>query len=228
MIISEILILAFLLMGILIISITGCKSKNEEKAVEKNYYCEEGILKGNNCEIAMTEDAIQVCDDGYQMIEGKCIKNEIIDAKKATTCEEGFTLNNNKCISNKAYDKIETRNCILPPDLDKGPINVYENGHIIPSSNQAYEKDGICYITVWKNYNQTLDVYYDKETSQTDFILTTTCPTDTEEINGKCYKITNIQDGYTCEKGELNGEIPVLKVKDNKCERINLTKALEK
>lgn len=237
-------IISFLLMGILIISLPGC-GKKEEAPAPKDYYCEKGTLRGNNCELALTEESIKVCENGYQQIEDKCIKTEIVDAQAIKTCPTGFKILNDKCISEVDIPKLENKDCVLPLEQDKGTIKVLENGSYINSSNKAYIKDNVCYISIWEDYNATLDAYFNNKTYVNEFTTTYTCPSGTEEIEGKCYQVTELKDGYNCEQGELdNDKCTITDVRNlidvcqtegfiynadnNTCERIDLTTALEK
>lgn len=236
-------ILTILFIILLSFSLIGCSPKKTEKSVE--YYCNEGVLHGNNCEVSLTEKAIQTCDEGFSIKDGQCIKEEDTDAVKAKICPKDYKYKDNLCLSTTTYDKVESLKCELPSGIPTGEIKVFENGSIVTSTNEAYTRDNLCYMRIWKDYNEALDAYYNLEESTIDFTTLTVCPTDTEEIDGKCYKTTTPKEGYTCEQGELKKDkchITTIKEIKNvcqsegfvynssnkQCERINLTMALEK
>lgn len=230
---------------ILILCLTACDSKEQNQKIPE-YYCQEGSLKNNNCEISLSEEPIQLCESGYNLKDGQCQKEEIIDAEEATTCEDGYKLtSDNKCISKKTYAKIKTQSCELPSNIKQGTIRVLENGSIITSSNEAYIKNGLCYTRIWQDYNAALNAYYNEVISATELTTTSSCPDGTEEIKGKCYKVSTIENGYICEKGELkknkcyindikktynscDNEGFIYNKESKKCEKINLTPAQEK
>lgn len=237
-------VLTYFLLIIITLSLTGCGLKSHSKNSE--YYCQEGDLRGNNCAIAVSEPSTLVCEQGYRLVDGTCLKNELIPAKPALACEEGYKLNKqNQCLSTKSYSKKVTKECLLPSDVETKTIKALENGSIITTNNEAYVKDGSCYATIWQNYNETLDAYSLKVTSKIDFKKTYTCPEDTIEYKGKCYKESEPKDVFVCEKGVLLDNECIVTYKKNseitcsgtnfiynedteQCERVNLIQALQK
>lgn len=236
--------ITILLVILLTLCLTSCGSKKESNKDE--YYCQEGDLRGNNCAIAVSESATDICPDDYELIGGTCYKTEIKSAQIAKTCEEGYKLNKEgDCLSTKTYEMDKEYSCELPANIVKGPIKVLENSSIISAENKAFVKNDACYITVWKDYNEALNAYYNKETKKIDFTVTASCPKDTINYKNKCYKTSTPKENYVCDIGDLHDTECHIKIttkpskicnddyytyndKTNKCERINLVQASKK
>ena len=219
---------------LLVLTLSGCGTKeaSENKETKKEYYCEEGNLNGTVCEIIATEDAVETCDKDYKLTDGKCVKTTTIDAKATKSCSDGYTLKDNACVGDKTYDKLTTKECVLPKDLKdegftKGSLN--EEGKCSTSMCVKY-RDDVCMDGVIEEYDPT---------------TVNACPSGTKEIDGKCYKTSNVKSAYTCSEGKLNGKkCTITETKEvtnacktegftynaesKQCEKVTTTEALEK
>ncbi len=235
-------VLSILLCGVLALTITGCGSNEAKEAKEdqKDYYCETGTLKGQNCETVETEEAVATCEDDYKLTDGKCVKTTTANATATKTCSEGFTLSGNNCLSNETYDKVTTQECRLPKEFDIGEYTDIDGK---TSKNTVYEENGECWYSACTHwYEGKCD---GGEINRTEYTTVTACPSDTKEIDGKCYKTSTVKTTYTCKEGKLSGsKCTITDTKDvtntcktagftyntesKRCEKITTTKALEK
>ena len=231
-------VLNVLLCSMLVLSLAACGK--EEKEMAKEYYCEEGILNGANCEIRETEEVKQTCEDGYNLENGKCIKTTSINAKANQSCEAGYSLNGNTCLSNETYDKVSSQECLLPKEYDIGEYTDVD-GRV--TQNNAYERDGECWYNACTDWDN--NICHGGVMKKYEFTTITSCPSGTEEINGNCYKTSQVKTTYSCEKGILQGSKCVsteskdplnicetdgfsYNLEKQTCEKITTTKALEK
>ena len=230
-------VLNILLCSVLALTLTACGEKKESS---KNYYCEEGTLNGENCEIIETEEVKQSCEEGYTLEDGKCTKTTTTTAKASQSCSDGYTLSGNTCLSKETYDKVTSQECLLPAEYDIGEYT-YADG--TKMKNVASVEDGECWYNscnTWKN-----GICYGGSLAKTEFTTVTACPSGTKEVSGKCYKTSQVKTTYTCENGTLDGsKCTTTETKEplnncetdgftynseNKtCEEITTTKALEK
>ena len=227
---------------LLVLTLSGCGTKeaSENKETKKEYYCEEGNLNGTVCEIIATEDAVETCDKDYKLTDGKCVKTTTEDAKATKTCEDGYTLSGSNCVSDKTYDKVTTKECRLPEKYDIGEYTDIDGNK---STNSAYVKDGECWYSACTDWDN--GICYGGEINRTEFTTVTSCPSDTKEIGGKCYKTSKVKTEYTCSEGKLDGKKCTItdskevtntcktdgftyNAESKNCEKVTTTEALEK
>lgn len=173
----------------LILSITGCGNKDEKNIV---LYCDEGTLKDDKCEIVSTMEAIPSCEEGYTLESDTCTKVEKTDAKATKSCNSGYKLSGSTCISNTATEKEISYYC-----NESSTMTQHDNGWWY----QALKAEkGVCYLKICQE-GKNKGCY---ETTAEAFSKLV-CPSNTKEINGKCYKTTSIKTEYSCSEGKLNG-----------------------
>lgn len=227
-------VLSIFLGGILVLTITGCgnEAASESKEPKKEYYCETGTLKGENCEIVETEKVIQTCDKDYKLTDGKCKKTTTTKAKATKTCSDGYTLSGSNCLSKETVDKILEYYCV-----ESYTQHQESNGWYYQALR--VENDS-CVIKICKD-GPNKGCYETSAEAKGRLI----CPSGTKEVNGKCYKTSKVKTTYTCEKGKLNGSKCTItdtkevtntcktegftyNIESKQCEKVTTTKALEK
>ena len=225
----------FLLCGVLVLTLAGCGETKEALVDEKEYYCEEGTLKGQNCEVVETEEAESTCEDGYKITDGKCVKTTSVKATATKTCSDGYELKNGSCLSKTGVDRELVPAC-------RGGIQ--EKFNYDPDRNYYYRsvraEDHKCIVQICQNADGT-DCYED----YVEPIYELGCENGMKEVDGKCYKTSNVKTTYTCKEGKLSGsKCTITDTKDvtntcktagftyntenKQCEKVTTTKALEK
>lgn len=182
-----------MILFIVLIIVTGCG--------KKELYCEEGILKDNNCEISFTEEASLSCAKGYKLKNGKCIKTETKNATKVKTCKDGYNLGGSICLSIKSYEKETIKKCVLPNGVKKTTYEMADGSAKI--SNKAYEESGKCFYHICEKKDESgkclniniKEIPYKKETI---------CSAGMMEVDGRCYKTSKVKTAYVCYEGTLS------------------------
>ena len=89
--------------------------KKFNQCVKGYYSCEEGYtLNEDKCEkVTETIDATPklTCEDGYELKDQLCVKNETKDAKNGYYCATGYTLNGNMCQVQDIKAPVVNANC---------------------------------------------------------------------------------------------------------------------
>lgn len=214
-------------------TVVGCGSKKDlTSEKEEQYYCEKGTLKGKDCEIVESEEAMLSCSDGYELNEKKCVKTTTTNAKVNQSCSEGYTLSGNTCVSKQDVAKKLENYCV-----ESYTQHQEDNGWYY----QALRVEGYsCVIRICTD-GPTKGCY--ETTAEAKGRLV--CPSGTKEINGKCYKTSKVKTTYSCDTGDLSGSkcnISDIKEPTNicktdgyvyndttkQCEKITNVKALKK
>ncbi len=186
----------FIICLCLAMSFVGCGKKDES-----SYYCDEGTLNGDKCEIIATKEATLTCDEGYTIQDNQCVKETKADAESSKTCESGYTLSGNQCVSDKDYEKVSKQVCKLTELFDKGDFT-WIGGK--KDTSEAYIVDGKCFNSTCARFID--GECYDAAFGEVGYQTETSCPSDTKEINGKCKKTASPKTDYTCETGTLDGK----------------------
>jgi len=141
----------------------------------------------NECVFINSLKPIKLCDEGYTLEDGVCIKEEVVNAKENNVCVDGYYFNGTSCVSNINYEKIIDKQCLLPND---GAYEVY----IAPT--------GECVA----NYcNEWIDGECQSGSGEPiDFTINEYCPNGTTMVGGVCKSFTNATLEYSCENGTLN------------------------
>ncbi len=227
-------VLYILLSSMLVLTMTGCGNENtkKENVKQKEYYCEEGTLKGENCEVTETEEAVQTCNDGYKLTDGKCVKTTTTNAKATKSCSSGYTLSGSSCISKQASQKVIEHYCVQSYTQQKESNGWYYQALRVENSS--------CVIRICRK-GPNEDCYVTNAEAKGRLV----CPSGTKEIDGKCYKTSKVKTTYSCSEGKLNGskctvtdtqeatytcktEGYTYNSTSKQCEKITSTKALEK
>ncbi len=227
---------SILMCGILVLTFAGCGSKEtkETKANEKEYYCEEGTLKGENCEVVATEEAIIECEEGFKVTDGKCVKTTTTNAKANKSCATGYELKGDMCLSTT-----DTKQ----PGFDYECMESYTQHQ--ESNGYYYQavgvKDGACIIRICRQ-GPNEDCY---ETPAEAKSIAKCEDGYTLGNDFKCHKSVKVITTYSCTKGELEGskcvetetgtatkkcssEEYTYNEKSDSCEKVTITKALLK
>lgn len=148
-----------------------------------------------------TIPATLTCDDGYELVDGSCIKNIITDAKFDYNCEDSYYLKNKKCISDKSYNVLTKQECLKPSTL--------------PSFMESWDQflrveetsDGLCGIYYCTGKDE--DGNWDCSAGSGDEIPFTTvsyCESGKTLLDGSCKIIKNASKDYHCENGTLDNK----------------------
>ena len=96
----------------------NCKDgyvKDGIKCVKGYYYCEEGYeLKDDKCskELDSIDSIISYsCNDGFNYVNGQCVKKDTKSASYTKTCNSGYTLNGDKCIKTTTVNATSKYSC---------------------------------------------------------------------------------------------------------------------
>ena len=222
-----------LLVGMVVLTLSACgNTENVNKEVQKEYYCEEGTLNGQTCEVVATEEVSQTCDEGYKLTDGKCVKTTTTNAKATKSCSEGYTLSGSTCLSKKTVEKVIEKYCV-----ESYTQHQESNGWYYQALRV---ENGGCVIRICKD-GPTEGCY--ETTAEAKGRLV--CPSGTKEVNNKCYKTSKVKTTYSCDAGKLNGsKCTITDTKEvtntcqtkgftynettKNCEKVTTTQALEK
>lgn len=227
-------IFSILLCALLVLTLSGCGEEkvNEEKENKKEYYCETGTLKGENCEVVETEEVTLTCEKDYKLTDGKCVKTTSTNATAKKSCSDGYTLSGSTCISQSTVEKQLEKYCVESYTQHQETNGWYYQA--LRVENEA------CLIRICKD-GPTEGCYETYAEAKGRLV----CPSGTTEVDGKCHKTSKVKTTYSCSKGKLNGtKCNVTDTKDatntcktegftynteaKQCEKITTTKALEK
>lgn len=187
---------------LLLLIVTGCGKK------EKSFYCDEGTLKNDKCETVISMDATTSCDEGYELKDNTCVKEEKTDAKSTTKCDSGYELKNGTCVSKTATDKVIEHYCVESYTQHKESNGWYYQALRVENS--------ACILRICKS-GPNKDCYEAPAEAKGRLV----CPKNTKEISGKCYKTATPKTTYSCENGTLDGKkcvITTTKETNKNCE----------
>lgn len=141
----------------------------------------------NKCVFASSKEPIDVCNEGYILEEGTCIREETYDAITSRVCPDQYALSGNSCISNANFNMLTKQECIAPTGAN------VSGSHI---------QDGVCYVEYCVDW--TDGVCSAGSSEPIDFTTTSYCPNGTKLVNGVCKKYSNYTVSYHCEEGTLS------------------------
>ena len=93
----------------------------KQQGTELVKYCNEGVLKGNNCVITSNAIESSGCPDNYEKTAKQtCTRVETSPAKISYSCDNGYTLDGNRCIKTEVtsgtYEKACNMDYIMKDD----------------------------------------------------------------------------------------------------------------
>ncbi len=152
----------------------------------------------NKCLFDNSINQEYICEDGYNLENNSCIKQEQISAKENLYCNANYYLNGTRCLSNNNYPKETKQECIAPTGDQY--LNTFVDGNQCMVNVCLGWTDGVCSAG---------------DAQPIDFTTIETCPTGTSLINGSCKQILTPTKKYFCEEGTLtNNSCLVEKTKE--------------
>ena len=76
----------------------------------------EATVVATSCHKVDLVSSMLVCPEGYELIDGKCLKESTMNVTEKNVCEDGYYLKGNKCVSNKTYTTYD-KQCILTDEI---------------------------------------------------------------------------------------------------------------
>ncbi len=171
---------------ILCFVITGCDGFSH---AHKEYYCENGTLEDDHCNIYETSEIILQCDEGEELEENQC--KYVSLSLPATTgekaCSKGYyPYINSMCVSDDTTDYITTIEC-PDPENDNETITAGLRTCFRTTCKKKDDK-GKCIESVQ---------------DEVEGKLKKVCPSGYKNIDLGCRKYYYSSGGYRCPSGEL-------------------------
>ena len=163
----------------------------------------------NLCETKELVDKIKVCDQGYSLSSGNCVKTSKISANATKKCQSGYTLSSNKCISNNTVAKSVKYTCNKSNTTRYTSSGIALRYIILSGTNcnatYCYPQPG----TTPENVKTDADCarfFVDTFAADANYY----CASYTDS-KGNCRNVTNYTTNYSCSKGTLSGKECIIK-----------------
>lgn len=152
----------------------------------------------NTCVFDNSLTPIKVCNEGYELEDNICKKEEEKEAISNMICQTGYYKSGNSCLSDVTYNKLPKEECLLPNDGALS-VSIAETGECLAEYCETWT-DGECTAGGLREIDYTITGYY--------------CPDGTSDIDGTCRAIANTITEYSCEEGILNNDKCIITTKE--------------
>ena len=150
-----------------------------------------------SCHKVNSVNPVLACAKGYELIDGKCLKESTVKAKEKNICKDGYYLKGSKCVSNKTYTTYE-KQCIATNE------NLKQYGLTVNSKNVLETEifEGTCTVNICGQFidGECRAGNYE-EIGFTDVPV---CKNGTTLVDNECRESMTPTKEYSCEDGKLD------------------------